>query len=180
MSEFISLLDKEFKLYFTAQEIGSKVKSIAQKMNQDLESLDPVFIAVLNGAFFFACDLLKEIHIPFEITFVKVASYDGLQSKGTIKTLMGLDESLKDRNVVVLEDIVDSGFTMKYLIEELQKMEVASVKIASLLVKPSTMKHPLEIHYTGFEVPDVFLVGYGLDYHKKGRNYKNIYILNSE
>ncbi|RYD79368.1 MAG: hypoxanthine phosphoribosyltransferase [Sphingobacteriales bacterium] len=179
LQNVIKVIDKEFEKFISAGEIQQRIKQIATQMNTELAGKNPVFLCVLNGAFFFASDLLKEIEFPCEISFVKVSSYSGMQSTGQAKTLLGLDENLRGRNVVVLEDIVDTGFTMTKLIEMLLEVGAESVKVATLILKPTALKHKVDLHYTGFEVADDFLVGYGLDYNKQGRNYKHIYKLKS-
>ncbi len=177
LQDVVRVIDKDFVRYISSAKILQRIKEMAGAMHNDLAGKNPVFLCVLNGAFFFAADLLKEIDFPCEISFVKVASYSGMQSTGQSKTLIGLDESLKGRHVVVLEDIVDTGFTMLKLKEMMENTGVESFSIASLILKPEALKHDIKLHYTGFEVPNDFLVGYGLDYNKQGRNYKHIYRL---
>jgi hypoxanthine phosphoribosyltransferase len=175
----IRVIDKDFEQFISAEQILERISEIAAEMHKDLSDKNPVFLCVLNGAFFFAADLLKEIHFPCEISFVKVSSYSGMQSSGAAKTLIGLDENLSGRNVVVLEDIVDTGHTMQKLVGLLEDLGTASVRIATLILKPGALKYKVKLDYTGFEVPDEFLVGYGLDYNKQGRNYKHIYKIKS-
>jgi hypoxanthine phosphoribosyltransferase len=171
----IKLADKQFELYLPEEEIITAVKTIAERINADYKSKNPVFVCVLNGAFMFCSDLMKQIDIPCEITFVKLASYQGSHSSGTVKTLIGLDENLKGRNVVVLEDIVDTGLTIETLIKQLGAFEPAEVKIATLLYKPDAYKKDIAIDYVAITIPNKFIVGYGLDYNGYGRNLKDIY-----
>jgi hypoxanthine phosphoribosyltransferase len=174
----IKVFDKEFELFIPQSRIAERVKELAQQMNVELNDTEPVFLAVLNGAFFFVADLLKHINFTCEISFVKIASYQGLES-GTHQTLIGLDENLEGRNVVVVEDIIDSGQTMFRLVQELKEIAVADIKIATLILKPNAVRYPVAPDYIGFETPEDFLIGYGLDYNKKGRHYKDIYKLST-
>jgi hypoxanthine phosphoribosyltransferase len=170
----IQVLDKHFELFLPESRIAERVKELARRMNTELQETDPVFLSILNGAFFFAADLLKHINFTCEISFVKIASYQGIES-GTHQTLIGLDENLEGRNVVVVEDIIDSGQTMFRLMQELKKIPVSDIKIATLILKPNAVKYPVSPDYIGFETPENFLIGYGLDYNKKGRHLKDIY-----
>lgn len=136
-----------------------------------------MFVAVLNGAFLFAADLLKHVSCECEITFVRVSSYAGTQSTGQVRNLIGLNENIEGRTIIIIEDIVDTGDTAMYLFNELKKQQPAEIKIASLLLKPNALKHDLKVDYTGFEVPNDFLVGFGLDYDGIGRNLNDIYTL---
>lgn len=173
------LLDKTFELFIPEEKILNEIKRLAQEINQDYHNLNPMFIGVLNGAFIFTADLLKNIEIPSEITFIKAKSYEGTQSTGHVHTLLGLEVPVKDRHIIVLEDIVDSGYTIKHLLAMLQDQEPASVNIASLLFKPEALKADLDIKYVGFTIPNQFVVGYGLDYDGQGRNLRDIYRLTS-
>lgn len=175
LQDVITVIDKNFERFISSEQILERIKIMARQMHKDLSGQNPVFLCVLNGAFFFAADLLKEIDFPCEISFVKVSTYSGMQSTGQAKTLIGLDENLKGRHVVIVEDIVDTGYTMLQLTEMMKNLGVESLKIATLILKPTALKHDIKLDYTGFEVADEFLVGYGLDYNKQGRNYKHIY-----
>ena len=173
----VKIKDKTFKTSIPEAEILKKVKVVADRINKDFEGKTPVFLAVLNGSFIFAADLMRMITIPSEISFVKYASYEGTSSTGSMKTLMGINQNLEGRHVVIVEDIVDSGFTMAHMIEELKKLKPASIEICSLLVKPGNLKVNLNINYAVMEIPNDFIVGYGLDYDQEGRNLRDIYTI---
>lgn len=175
MSQLISIKDKHFKPYIGAEQIHTAVKSIAKKINDDLHSDFPIFLVVLNGSFMFAADLLREITIPCEISFVKLSSYSGTSSSGTVSELIGLKEDLNGRTVVVVEDIVDSGNTLEKLINSLSKTK--QIKVAAALFKPEAYEKEHRIDYVGITIKNEFVVGYGLDYDGQGRNLKDIYIL---
>ncbi|HNN72725.1 MAG TPA: phosphoribosyltransferase family protein, partial [Ferruginibacter sp.] len=147
------------------------------QMNADYAGKNPLFIAILNGSFMFASDLFKELTVDAEICFIKLASYKGTRSTGNVITSIGLDESLKGRHVVIVEDIVDTGKTLYEFLPQLTNQQPASLRIAALLHKPEALVHPLTIDYLGFTVPNKFLLGYGLDYDGHGRNLKEIYQL---
>ncbi|REJ82500.1 MAG: hypoxanthine phosphoribosyltransferase [Bacteroidetes bacterium] len=168
---------KTFVINIPEQAIQNRIAEIAKQIDKEYNGLDPVFLCVLNGAFLFAADLFKNISTNCEIAFIRVSSYSGTSSTGHIKNLVGVTENIKDRNVVILEDIVDTGDTAIYLVEELKKHNPSSVKFASLLLKPKALRHEFRPDYIGFEVPNDFLVGYGLDYDGYGRNLKDIYKL---
>ena len=176
----VKIKDKTFKTSIPEAEILKKVQVVADRLNKDYEGKTPVFLAVLNGAFIFAADLMRMITVPSEISFVKYASYEGTSSTGSMKTLMGLNQDLAGRHVVIVEDIVDSGFTMAHMIEDLKKMSPASVEVCSLLVKPGNLKVDLDINYAVMEIPNDFIVGYGLDYDQEGRNLRDIYTIVEE
>ena len=176
----VKIKDKSFKTSIPEAEILKKVQVVADRINQDYAGKKPVFLAVLNGAFIFAADLMRMITIPSEISFVKYASYEGTSSTGRMKTLMGLNQDLAGRHVVIVEDIVDSGFTMAHMIEDLKKKNPASIEICSLLVKPGNLKVDLDINYAVMEIPNDFIVGYGLDYDQEGRNLRDIYTIVEE
>ena len=173
----IQVLDKKFQPYIKAQQIHEQVEKLAKQLNKDYADKKPLFIAILNGSFMFASDLFKEITIEAEICFIKLASYKGTKSTGNVITSIGLDESLKNRHVVIIEDIVDTGKTLYEFLPQLINQQPASLKIAALLHKPDALAHPLTIDYLGFNVPNKFLLGYGLDYDGLGRNLKEIYQL---
>lgn len=176
----ITVNDKQFKPYLSVQQIDEQVKRVAREINNDYKDERPLFIGILNGSFMFASDLFKEITINAEISFIKLASYKGTKSTGLVITSIGLDEALKDRHVIIVEDIVDTGKTLSEFLPQLIDQRPASLKIAALLHKPDALKHPLKIDYLGFNVPDKFLLGYGLDYDGLGRNLREIYQLVEE
>lgn len=169
--------DKTFELFIQEVSIQEAVQGISQKINQDYAGLHPLFLPVLNGAFMFAADLMKQISIPLELSFVKLKSYKGTQSTGNIENLIGLQEGLSGRHIIIVEDIVDTGNTLHHALEALSEHRPASVAIAALLHKPEMTKYPLNLKYVGLEIPNRFVVGYGLDYDGYGRNLKDIYQL---
>ncbi len=173
----IKVKDKEFVISMPAATIQQRIAEIGHEISRDLAGKDPVFLAILNGSFMFAADLMKNIGIPAEISFVKMSSYSGTESTGKMKQLIGLNEELTGRDVVIVEDIIDSGYTMQELLKMLDDYKPASVRIASLLVKPENLKVDLNIDYTCFEIPNDFIVGYGLDYDGYGRNLPDIYVI---
>ena len=176
----IQVLDKKFKPYIKAGEIQGQILKLANQINNDYADKKPLFIAILNGSFMFASDLFKELSIEAEICFIKLASYNGTKSTGNVITSIGLDEPLKDRHVIIVEDIVDTGKTLHEFLPQLINQQPASLKIAALLHKPDALAYPLTIDYLGFSVPNKFLLGYGLDYDGLGRNLKEIYQLEEE
>ena len=176
----VKIKDKTFKTSIPEADILKKVQVVADRLNQDYADKTPVFLAVLNVSFIFAADLMRMITVPSEISFVKYASYEGTSSTGSMKTLMGLNQDLTGRHVVIVEDIVDSGFTMAHMIEDLKKKNPASIEICSLLVKPGNLKVDLDINYAVMEIPNDFIVGYGLDYDQEGRNLRDIYTIVEE
>jgi hypoxanthine phosphoribosyltransferase len=176
----IQVNNKKFQPYLTAGEIDKQIKRIGADINKEYVNKRPLFIAILNGSFMFASDLFKELTIDAEICFIKLASYKGTRSTGHVITSIGLDEPLKDRHVIVVEDIVDTGKTLSEFLPQLNDQQPASLKIAALLHKPEAMVYPLEIDYLGFSVPNKFLLGYGLDFDGLGRNLKEIYQLINE
>jgi hypoxanthine phosphoribosyltransferase len=176
----IKVHDKTFSTFLSAEEIQKQVKRIANEINNDFAGERPLFIAILNGSFMFASDLFKSISIEAEICFIKLASYKGTSSTGNLITSIGLDESLVNREVVIIEDIIDTGNTLHQFLPQIQNQQPASLKIAALLNKPTAMKYPINIDYLGFSVPDKFLLGFGLDYDGLGRNLPQIYQLVNE
>lgn len=169
--------NKEFVPYISAFEINKEITRVAKEINRDYEGKKPLFIAILNGAFIFAADLFKKINVEAEICFIKLASYKGVKSTGKVITAIGLDTEIYNRDVVIVEDIVDTGKTLWQFLPTLEHQHPASLKIAALLHKPSATVHELNIDYLGFTIPDKFVVGYGLDYDGLGRNIKEIYQL---
>lgn len=175
MKEVITIKDKQFELFIEQEVIEQGIKRIAGQINADLKGKDPIFLAVLNGAFMFAGELMKEISVPSEITFVRLASYHGTSTTHRVQEVLGLNENIEGRYVVIVEDIVDSGNTMVELKKQLKKHNPQEVKVATLLFKPAALRQKLHIDYVALEIPNDFIVGYGLDYDGYGRNLKDIY-----
>ena len=173
----VKILDKTFRTSIPESEILQRVKAVAERINRDMADKNPLFLAVLNGSFIFAADLMREITIPCEISFVKLASYEGTTSTGKITEVIGINEDLAGRTVVIVEDIVDTGLTMQRMIESLGTRNPASVHICALLVKPEKLQVDLNIEYAAMEIPNDFIVGYGLDYDQQGRNLRDIYTI---
>ena len=171
----IKVLDKEFKPYIPQEEIESVIRNIANQINEDYKDKNPLFLVMLNGAFMFASQLFKELTIDCETSFVKYSSYDGTQSTCEVKELIGLNSSLEGRDIVIVEDIIESGYTMKEMLHILGEKKPKEVYITSLFVKPGCLKVDLKIDYRCFDIEDDFIVGYGLDYNHEGRNLPHIY-----
>ena len=173
----VKIKDKTFETSISAEEIAKRVKELGQQLSKDFEGKNPLFLAVLNGSFIFAADLMREITIPCEISFVKLASYQGTTSTGKIQEVIGINEDLSGRTIVIVEDIVESGLTMKRMIETLGTRNPASVHICTLFVKPEKLQVDLNIEYSAFSIPNAFIVGYGLAYDQQGRQLKEVYSL---
>jgi hypoxanthine phosphoribosyltransferase len=172
----IKLKDKEFQVSIPYDTIYDAVKKIANQINEDYRDKEPpIFLSILNGAFMFTADLFKELEIESYLSFVKFASYQGTTSSGEVKELLGINEELKDKNVIVLEDIVDSGLTIKQVADEVASLQPREMRIATLLLKPAVFKGEVKLDYIGMEVPNDFIIGYGLDYDGLGRNHRDIY-----
>jgi hypoxanthine phosphoribosyltransferase len=172
----VKIHEKTFELYIPYEKIKGVVEKMAEKMNADLKDKNPLFVCILNGSFMFAAELFKRIDlIETEITFVKLASYQGDKSTGEVKQLIGLNENIAGRTVIILEDIVDTGITIENILEQLKKLNPAEIKIATLLLKPDALQKEVQLDYIGLEIPNEFIVGYGLDYNGLGRNLINIY-----
>lgn len=171
----IQIKDKKFALSIPESEIQAAVSKVAETINRDIADTNPLFICVLNGSFMFAGDLMKTINFPCEITFVKLSSYDGIYTTGSVKEVIGLNESVVDRNVVVVEDIVDTGITMERILESLKVKGAKSIKVATFLQKPDALQRDITVDYVAMKIPNDFIVGYGLDYDGYGRNLKDIY-----
>jgi hypoxanthine phosphoribosyltransferase len=167
--------DREFNEFISEQAIAQRVQELAQQIDRDYADEPPVLVAVLNGAFIFTADLVRRISVPTEVTFIKVKSYQEMQSTGQHKEFIGLEVPIKNRRVIIVEDIVDSGNTIRYLKQQFAKHAPRSVAVASLLFKPGALVHDLSLDYVGFEIPNDFVVGYGLDYDGLGRNLRSIY-----
>lgn len=176
----VRIHDKNFELSIPAEEIQACVKGVADKINHDLKYTNPLFICVLNGAFMFAGDLMKNIDFPCEITFVKLSSYDALTSTGVVKEIIGLNESVVGRNIVVVEDIVDTGYTMEKIIQSLNTKGAKDIKICSFFQKPAALKVNIKVDYVAMKIPNDFIVGYGLDFDGYGRNLADIYTLKED
>ena len=176
----IQIKDKEFALSIPESDILAAVKRVGQDINKDLMGTNPLFICVLNGAFMFAGDLMETINIPCEITFVKLSSYEGIYTTGAVKEIIGLNESVVDRNVVVVEDIVDTGITMERILSSLKAKGAKSIHVATFLQKPDALQRDIQIDYIAMKIPNDFIVGYGLDYDGFGRNLKDIYTVVAE
>ena len=173
----VKLKDKNFEIFINEKEINDIISNISNRINKS-GIINPLFIAILNGSFLFAADLIRKINIPdAEISFLKLASYDGLSTTGNVNKLIGLSKKIEGRNVIVLEDIIDTGITLEKIISLLEKEKVNSIKIATLLFKPNSYQKKFQIDYIGKSIENDFVVGYGLDYDEKGRNLKNIYKL---
>ncbi len=171
----MKIKDLEFKKFIPSERIEKKVASLARQIDKDYEGRTPLFLPVLNGSFMFASDLLKEVTIPSRVSFVKISSYSGTASTGQLKTLIGHDESLFDLDIVIVEDIVDSGLTLVKLMDDLKGRGAKSVEAVSLLRKQIAREKSIEVKYVGFEIENEFVLGYGLDYDGLGRNLKDIY-----
>jgi hypoxanthine phosphoribosyltransferase len=176
----IKIKDKTFKVSIPEAQIKARIKELAQQMSRDLEGKNPLFLGVLNGAFIFAADLIREMTIPCEISFVKLASYQGTTSTGSIKEIIGINEDLTGRTVVIVEDIVESGLTIRRMMDQLGTRNPASVQVCTLFFKPERLKEDLKLDYVAFEIPNDFILGYGLDYDQQARGLKDIYTLVSE
>lgn len=159
----------------TAEEIGSRIMEMAAQIDRDYRDRDPLFLAVLNGAFMFTADLMKTVRIPCQVSFIKLASYSGTQSSGQVTELIGLNENIRGRHLIIVEDIIDTGITVAAILEAVKRYEPASVKVAALLLKPAALKENVSADYTCFEIGNDFVVGYGLDYDGYGRNLPHIY-----
>lgn len=175
--------NKEFRLYVPEEGINKRIKQLGAQITEDYKSKDkpPIFLGILNGCFMFVAELFKHLEFDCTITFVKLASYKGTTSTGNVVTAIGLEEALHDRDIIIVEDIVDTGTTMDAFLKTLAKKEPRSVKICTLLSKPDALKYPVKLDYVGFEIPDKFVIGFGLDYDGLGRNLKDLYkIINDE
>jgi hypoxanthine phosphoribosyltransferase len=173
----VQVYDKTFELFIPEAKIQQAIDELAKQMNKDLQGKDVIFMGILNGAFIFAADLYRRITIPSIITFVKVASYAGTSSTGKVERLIGVNENVENMTVVILEDIIDTGITMEYIIKQLKGYEPKEILIATMFFKKEAFKKNYPIHYIGMEIPNRFIVGYGLDYNGYGRNLRDVYVL---
>jgi len=176
-SKFIRMGDLRFRLFIPEVTIQARIKELAKNIQQDYAGKNPIIICVLKGAILFLSDLMQAAEIDGEIDFVRLSSYDGTESTGKIKELMASAVSVKDRHVLVVEDIVDTGATLDYYLKKLQDQGPKSVELAALLLKPDALKHDIKVKYLGFKIPNHFVVGYGLDYNEAGRGFRDIYQL---
>jgi hypoxanthine phosphoribosyltransferase len=173
--ETIQVKDKLFAPFLREEEIQKEIKRVASEINRDYAGKEPLFLCVLNGSFMFAADLLKNVTVPCNVSFVKVASYQGTDTTGKVKELMGLQESVEGRDVIIIEDIVDTGYTMRDVLDSLEEKNAASVQVCALLCKPDKLKVDINLKYLAMNIPNGFIVGYGLDYDGFGRNSRDIY-----
>lgn len=176
----IQVLDKKFIPSIKADEILTHVRRVASEINKDYEGQEPLFLVVLNGSFIFAADLMREITLPAEVSFVKLASYQGTASTGTVREVIGLNTDITGRPIIIVEDIVESGVTIAHMIATLKKQNPKSIDICTLLLKPEKLEVQLDIRYVAMEIPNDFIVGYGLDYNEQGRNLKDIYTIKED
>lgn len=171
----VQILDKRFREFISEEEIQKKIIELANRINHDFKGKEVIFIGILNGAFMFAADLFKRIELNAQISFIKLASYTGTNTSGSVKELVGWNEDLKNKSVIIIEDIVDTGITLEHTVDNLIIRNVKEISIAALLLKPESYRKNIQIDYTGFEIPNDFVVGYGLDYNGFGRNLRSIY-----
>lgn len=173
----MKIKDKSFKVLIKEEELLARIKQLAKEINKDYKDKSPLFIGILNGCFMFTSDIFKEINLSCKISFIKLASYSEMASTGAVKELIGLNENIFKKDVIILEDIIDSGNTINAVLEEFRERGAASVEVATLLLKPEALKSKIDIKYVGFEISNEFVVGYGLDYDGEGRNSRDIYQL---
>ncbi|MBP7821470.1 MAG: hypoxanthine phosphoribosyltransferase [Saprospiraceae bacterium] len=178
--EVVKIKDLSFEVYLSEQTIKERVSEIGAELSKSYAGKNPIILAVLNGSFIFAADLARNISIPCELTFIKVSSYDGIQSTEELTTHIGLSVSITGRDVIIVEDIIDSGKTMKHLMHELSSLEPTSISLVTLLLKPDCLQVDIKPDFIGFEIPPEFVVGYGLDYDGYGRNLSHIFALTKE
>ena len=173
----MKIKDKSFEVLISEEDLQERIKILANKINKDYKGMNPLFVGILNGAFMFVADIMKRISLESEISFIKLASYTKMTSSGAVKELIGLNDNIFNRNVIVLEDIIDSGNTISTVLKEFKSRGASSVEVATLLLKPEALKVDIDIKYIGFEIGNEFVVGYGLDYDGLGRNSSAIYQL---
>lgn len=178
--ERITVLDKKFRRYMSDSEIQACVKRVAEEMSRDLKGKDPILCPVLTGSYMFVADLTRYLDFDPQVSFVRYSSYAGTQSTGHVKAVLGFGEKCRGRDVVIVEDIVDSGISMAYMLAELRKLEPASIRICTFFFKPGNFQKDFKIDYIGKSIPNDFILGYGLDYDGMGRTYRDIYVLDEE
>jgi hypoxanthine phosphoribosyltransferase len=171
----MKIKDLNFKKFIKEAEIQARIVELAKQINKDYKDKEPLFLPILNGSFLFAADLLREIKVPNYISFVKISSYEGTQSTGALKTLIGIQESIFNKDLIIIEDIIDTGTTIEQITSEMKERGAKTVEVASLLRKEIAREKNINPKYLGFDIPDAFVVGYGLDYDGYGRNLKDIY-----
>ena len=177
----ITILDKRFRICTTAAQIDEAVERVAAQLNKDMENVDtPIFLSVLSGSFMFAADLVRKTNFQSDMMFIKLASYEGTSSTGKVQQIMGLTQSVAGRTVIVIEDIVETGNTIEEMVRILKDAGAANIRICTLLLKPDAYKKEIKIDYAALQIPNDFIVGYGLDYNQLGRQYKDIYVLDEE
>ncbi|NNC94458.1 MAG: hypoxanthine phosphoribosyltransferase [Chitinophagales bacterium] len=176
----MKIKDLHFSKFINSDKIQTAIKEIAYLINRDYKDKNPLFLVILNGAFMFASDLLKCVEIPCEVSFVKLKSYHKTESSGVIKKLIGIEHDLSNKDIIIVEDIVDSGRTINDVLPQINSLNPKSIKIATLLYKPMSIEHEVDLAFIGFEIPDAFVVGYGLDYDGLGRNLQDIYQLSEK
>ncbi len=173
----VQIKDKQFEVYLSESQINNRVEELARQLNEAYAEKEPLFIAILNGSFMFAADLMKKVSVACHISFIRVSSYEATHSTGKVMQLIGLQEDIANRHVVIVEDIVDTALTMSHLVEQLQQLRPASLQIVTLLCKREAMQRQIDLKYVGFDIPNAFVVGYGLDYDGLGRNLPDLYVL---
>lgn len=173
----VKVLDREFEIYIPEEKILERVNEVAAKLNRDYKDRTPLLIGILNGSFVFAADLVRRLNFPHEIQFGKFSSYSGMDTTGTVRELIGISSELKDRDIIIVEDIIDTGTTMASLLDMLKSKGTRSIEICTLLMKPGKLQTPLNVKYCAMEIPNDFILGYGLDYDGQGRNLRDIYVV---
>ncbi|MDX2442803.1 MAG: hypoxanthine phosphoribosyltransferase [Bacteroidales bacterium] len=175
----IKVLDKTFKRYVSCEDLDKHVAELAAKLNHDFAGKEVLFLGILNGSFIFASDLIRKLDLNCQITFVKLASYEGTESTGEVRQIIGLNENIKGKTVIIIEDIVDSGLTLETIIDRVQPFEPEEIKIATMFFKPNAYKRDFTVDYVAMTIPNDFIIGYGLDYEGYGRNLKDLYTLDN-
>lgn len=175
----MKIKDKSFKILIKEEDLQARIKQLAKEINRDFKDKEPLIIGILNGCFMFVSDIMKDIKLPAKVSFIKLASYADMESTGSVKELIGLNENIFKKDVIILEDIIDSGKTIASVMDEFKERGAASVSVATLLLKPDALKTKVDINYVGFEIGNEFVLGYGLDYDGLGRNTRDIYQLKS-